>query len=254
MTLDEIKVKEGSDKRKNSYRDIPQYHAYLIELNDWASVEGIKKFCSEAFKEIHEREVSNLIIDIRNNPGGDNKSAETFIEFLTDKPYQLFEEVQAKLSRQFCSRYGAQVSDELTGSIFTKKVPLTQPGPNPLRFKGQTFVLIGIRSTSTTTAFAAAVKHFGIGKVVGQEPAEPLTVYGHAFDFTLPNSGLKAVSACGVYVCAGSKSDARGVLPDYEVKQKPEDTAKGVDTVLQFTLNFIKDPNSAGLAKQRVNQ
>jgi len=36
-----------------------------------------------------------------------------------------------------------------------------------------------------------------------------------------------------------------GIIPDYEVKQKPEDTAKGVDTVLQFTLNLIKDPNLA---------
>ena len=42
------------------------------------------------------------------------------------------------------------------------------------------------------------------------------------------------------------------LLSDYEVKQKPEDTAKGVDTALQFTLNLIKDPNS-GLTKQRAS-
>ena len=42
------------------------------------------------------------------------------------------------------------------------------------------------------------------------------------------------------FVFAGGKDDGRGVLPDYEVKQKPEDTAKGADTVLQFTLNLVK--------------
>ena len=41
------------------------------------------------------------------------------------------------------------------------------------------------------------------------------------------------------------------LLSDYEVKQKPDDTAKGIDTALQFTLNLIKDPNSIGLAKQK---
>ena len=47
----------------------------------------------------------------------------------------------------------------------------------------------------------------------------------------------------------GSKNDGRGVIPDYEVKQKPEDTAKGVDTVLQFTLNLIKESNSKAPGK-----
>ena len=55
-----------------------------------------------------------------------------------------------------------------------------------------------------------------------------------------PNFGLRAFSACQIYACLGSKNDGRGVIPDYEVKQKPEDTAKGVDTVLQFTLDLIR--------------
>ena len=250
VTLDEIKAKESSDKKKNSYRDIAQYNAFLIKLNDWVPVEEIKKFCSEAFKEIHEQKVSNLIIDIRNNPGGNSDCAEAFTEYLTEKPYRLFEEVKAKLSKQFCNRFGAKVSDEMMGTIFSKKVPLRQPKPNPLRFKGQTFLLIGVRSTSTSTAFAAAMKHFDIGILVGEEPAEPLTCYGNAFDYMLPNCGLKASSACQVYVFPGSKNDGRGVLPNYEVKQNPQDTTKGVDTVLEFTLNLIKEGGQFAQPKQ----
>ena len=67
--------------------------------------------------------------------------------------------------------------------------------------------------------------------------------YGEARSFKLPNSGLNAVIATKHFTQAGSKSGGHGVIPDYEVKQKPEDTAKGIDTVLQFTLNLIKDPN-----------
>jgi len=240
VTLNEIKAKKTSDKGKNSYREIQQCNAYLIEMNDWASVEETKKFCNKVFKEIQERKVSNLIIDIRNNPGGDSSCAEAFIEYLTENPYHLFDEAGAKLSKQFCNRYGAEVPTEMIGTVFKQKVPLIQPKANPLRFNGRTFLLIGVRSTSTSTAFAAAMKHFDMGILVGEEPAEPLTCYGSAFDYMLPNSGLKAFSACQVYIFPGCKNDGRGVIPDYEVKQKPQDTAKGVDTVLQFTLNLIK--------------
>ncbi|MFX0195885.1 MAG: hypothetical protein ACFFCW_07170, partial [Candidatus Hodarchaeota archaeon] len=59
--------------------------------------------------------------------------------------------------------------------------------------------------------------------------------------FILPNSQVEAGVASKLLICAGGKRDGRGVIPDYEVKQKPEDTAKGVDIVLQFTLNLIKN-------------
>ena len=58
--------------------------------------------------------------------------------------------------------------------------------------------------------------------------------------FILPNSQVEAGVASKLLICACGKPDGRGVIPDYEVKQKPEDTAKGIDTVLQFTLNLIE--------------
>ena len=51
---------------------------------------------------------------------------------------------------------------------------------------------------------------------------------------SIPVPSKLIFQACG-------KSDGRGVIPDYEVSQKPEDTAEGVDTVLQFTLELIKN-------------
>jgi len=253
MTLDEIRAREDPNEGKNSYRYLPQYDTFLIKLDDWSSEPDIKRFCEKTFEELKNRKASNLIIDICNNPGGNSSCAEVFIEYLTDKPYCLFEEVGAKLSKQFCSRSGTNVTPEMIGQNFSQKVPLKKPQSNSLRFQGHVYLLIGTRSTSTSTAFAASVKHFGLATIVGQETAEPLTTYGSAFDFQLPNSGLRAFSACQNYVFSGSKNDGRSIIPDYEVKQKPEDTAKGVDTVLQFTLDLIKKSGSETSSEQKAD-
>ncbi len=57
----------------------------------------------------------------------------------------------------------------------------------------------------------------------------------------LPNSGLKGQVSTAHFVTVGGMEDSGGVTPDYEIKQKPQDSAKGVDTVLQFTLDLIKE-------------
>ena len=68
----------------------------------------------------------------------------------------------------------------------------------------------------------------------------------------MPNTHLKLQVPRELIVLPGNKDDGHGVIPDYEVKQRPEDTAKNVDTVLQFTLNLIKDPNLASKEKQAI--
>jgi hypothetical protein len=39
---------------------------------------------------------------------------------------------------------------------------------------------------------------------------------------------------------AGNRSDGRGVLPDFEVRQTVDDIAQGRDVVMQFALDLIK--------------
>jgi hypothetical protein len=84
------------------------------------------------------------------------------------------------------------------------------------------------------------VKFFEIGILIGQETSGKKDHYGQVLPIQLPNSGLRGQVSTAHFLTVCSQNEGGGVKPDYEVRQKLQDTAKGVDTVLQFTLNLIK--------------
>ena len=223
MTFGQLKAKEDTNKGINSYRYRVEYDTFYLKLDDWACWSRIKEFtefCDEVFKEIQTKKASHLIIDLRNNPGGDFVNMEVFTMYLLNKPYQSFQGLN---------------------SLAVNKSHRFHDGSNPLRFDGSVYILVGENSTSASTIFPSIIKHSRIVTIIGQEPHEPLTLYGPATSFELPNTCLLATAPRDIIIVPGSKNDGRGVIPDYEVKQKSEDTAKGVDTALEFTLNLIKE-------------
>jgi len=227
----------------NTYRFIPESNAGLIVFNSFGELKEFRKFLKETFKQIKRQNVRNLIIDIRNNPGGNSQLGDEFLKYLTNKPFLQYEKMDTKISAQFREQHSwakRHYPRKKIGSIESLKGKLIKPRKNPLRFSGQIFILVGRKTASSAANFAQAVKHFEIGTLVGQETIDTPVNYGDCVPATMPNSGLKINIACKRFVCAGGKPDGRGVIPDYEVKQKPEDTAKGIDTVLQFTLDLIK--------------
>jgi hypothetical protein len=222
MTFGQLKAKEDTNKGINSYRYLPECDTFYIKLDDWACWSRIKEFtefCDGVFKEVQKKKGSNLIIDLRNNPGGDLLNTEVFTTYLIKNPNLSFE--------------GAI-------PLTVKKHHPFYRENNPLIFTGSVYLLIGEISTSASTVFAGIIKNHPSATIIGQEPIEPLTFYGGTTNFKLPNTGLLLSVPQNRFVVPGSKNDGRSIIPDYEVKQKPEDTAKGVDTVLQFTLDLIE--------------
>lgn len=226
-----------------TYRYIPKHNAGLIEFNLFHGRELFKGFLRDTFAKIQEQNITNLIIDIRKNPGGSSSLGDDLLEYLTDKPFLQFEKNEIKISTQLLETQQwikQEYPDAEIGSIISVKPRFILPGDNPLRFNGKVFVLIGPKTASSSVSFASTIKHFHIGTLIGQETIDTTVNYGDCVPGKMPNSGLDFSVAGKRFVEVGGKPDGRGVIPNYEVKQKPEDTAKGVDTALQFTLNLIK--------------
>lgn len=237
----------GAQKGQNHYKYLAEYNTALLEITSFGNDLGkFRKFLTESFRKIHDAQVTNLIVDIRENPGGSDMNADALLEYLTAEPYKQFEEARIRLCSQgekglepLRQQQPHLFKDKNNGDMITLEVPLKTPGRNHLRFRGQPFVLIGSGSFSTSVCFAGAIKRFGIGTLVGEETGDPTVLYGNVIHVKLPNSGLAVGVPSRFFVIAGGKPDGRGIIPDHEVKQKPEDIEQGVDTVLQFTLDLI---------------
>lgn len=241
---------------KFSYHRFPDYNAVLLKIKSFGGKlkqfdvfrHDFRRFLNDSFQKIRQQNISNLIIDVRENEGGTEPPVHMLMEYLTSEPYRLYEKAEIKISTQsraIIEPIRRQVPDKFAnkkeGDIVTLELLFRTPPANPFRFTGRVFVLTGSRTWSASTVFASAMKCFNVGTLVGEETPDPPTLYGSSVFSELPNSGLQFAVASKFLVAACGKPDGRGVIPDYEVKQKPEDTAKGVDTVLQFTLNLIKN-------------
>jgi len=253
-----------------SYHFFPEYDTCLMVVNSFGMPDEVgqytKKF-QETFKAIREKGVTHLVIDVRENRGGCGLTGDELLKYLTDKPFRQIERIDQRIVPAFfelCERYGLNINkimldeygidlaglkakgDYKPGAIVIGQVPFKNPHEPSDRFKGSIYLLIADPTFSSGSNFAAAVKSFTAATLVGQETSGKRDHYGQVVFIQLPNSRLNGQVSTAHFVTAGGAKDRGGVKPDYQVTQKPEDTEKGVDTVLEFTLNLIRNGKRAG--------
>ncbi len=243
-------------------RYVPEYKSAILDVRSFGGEEGkFAEHLRRCFQQIADYKANSLIVDIRQNRGGDPNNADRLIEYLTNQPYRQFAECRIKLSPQTEALLaplrrskaqlfeGKKIGDMVTLDITLDDQPTTNlrtPTDSPLRFKGSVIVLTDRGSCSTSTSFAACLKHFKMATLVGEETGDPTRCYDDSNMVELPNSGLALSIPSTIYVVVGDRNDGRGVIPDHTVKQRGSDTAKGVDTVMQFALNLAREASATG--------
>jgi DNA-directed RNA polymerase specialized sigma24 family protein len=202
-----------------SCRYYPESQAAIIRIESFALEHrpSLKRFLARKFAEIQRRQVTSLILDLRDNGGGASLPVRQLLGYLTDRKIVLQENQ---------SRWG-QI-------FFPSRVGRLHP------FEGRVFVLIGKRTASAAMGCAAAIRHNRLGTLVGEETTERMRFFGESRRFTLPHSRLTCVVASDRTVVVGGTEQQGGLKPAHEIKQQPEDTGRGVDTVLEFALKLTE--------------
>jgi C-terminal processing protease CtpA/Prc len=202
-----------------SCRYYAESQAALIRIESFALEHrpNFKRFLAQKFAVIQRRQVISLLLDLRDNGGGASLPVRELLGYLTDRDIVL-QENKSRLEQIF----------------FPSRVGGLRP------FEGRVFVLIGKRTASAAMGCAAAIRHHGLGTLVGEATTEHMRFFGESRRFTLPHSRLTCVVASDRTVVIGGTEQRGGLKPDHEIKQQPEDTASGVDTVLDFTLKLTE--------------
>ncbi|MGH1334970.1 MAG: S41 family peptidase [Aureispira sp.] len=205
----------------------------LLTYNRCENYKKFKRFLRKTFRKIQAQKINQLIIDIRENGGGNSSLNDLLLSYLTTRPYQQSSGRYWKVSQEAKALYSAnEIYQELFGAAFMKEyteaangtvIPslgeeLTHPVAPKHFFSGKHCFLIGPSTFSSANFLADAVKTYKISTLIGTATGEYTNDFGEQIYFTLPNSGCKVyVSSTYDIGANGDDSTLTPVEPDLVV-------------------------------------
>jgi hypothetical protein len=275
LTAIELKnLKSRSQNQEAKKRHEPyEYHQIdpttsLLKFRDFTIMDEAKYFgfLGSAFLQLRNSSIKNLIIDVRDNPGGGDDYGIEIIKYLYPLPFKAYSKFYYKKSkmmedfsdmflypedrsnpkmRKAANCMGDCQEAHDYGTYYECENKARDPKPDSIRFKGNVYVLSNYKVYSASNCFVGLIKDYRIGKIIGTETGQSMSNDGQQCWFFLPHMNVMAGGSTTLGIRpSGDPSTARGILPDYEVVQSEEDTKKGVDTVMEFTLKLIKTKQS----------
>ncbi|MFL9484259.1 S41 family peptidase [Chitinophagaceae bacterium LWZ2-11] len=183
--------------------------------------ENFKAFMALSFKELNEKNVSKLIVDIRDNKGGDDGNGALLYAYLTAEPFHYFE------SKASTTKKGE-----------SHELDLQQPQEN--NFTGKVEFLISGKTFSSAADFAAIARSNKRGIFIGEETGGGYygNTSGARATVILPNTHIRVNIPLDKYVNAviKTKYKDRGTIPDYIIVPDIKDILENRDTQLNYAL------------------
>lgn len=237
LTAQELREGGSAQSRENSFEILENGLGLLTFSNMPAPDSEFRSFLTDSFAAMRAAGAKDMIIDLRNNGGGDSRAGDVVMSYLTTDKLPSVAYVDVKVTDEIKRYYRTLLPDGFQWLPLHQAIPIlrqiqnTAPGesfrfhpdaarPKPRRktpkdaFVGNLYVLIGPRTYSSAVIFAAPLKHFGRATFVGKETGEPLIFYGENYYFDLPNTRLQAQVSHKTFALVGATSPGVGIRPD----------------------------------------
>lgn len=204
------------------------------------------RFIDSAFQQVRQSKTTQLIIDLRGNPGGDNSFSDHMLAYFAKEPFSFCSSFSVKTSaltksfwREVADTSMADLKKDILnkpdGTIFQAKIIKHQPVPDSLQYKGKVFVLIDRYSYSNAVTTAATIKDYKWGTLIGETTSDVPTTYAAIHQFKLPHTGMEVSYPKALIVRPNGDKSTHGLEPDVHM-----DTKSGIkDSVLEQTLFYL---------------
>lgn len=199
--------------------------------------ELFRKVIHRCFELIKESPVKNLVIDVRDNAGGNPEYARYLLSHLIDNKYVYIE------SYKTVQRLHWNDEERRTHTQWYPYCGIGTFSPEKNCYTGKLYVLMDGGSTSTAGDFAACLDYYNRATFIGEESgANRVISGGNVFgkDFELPNTKLRVrLSTIQGVNKSDIPNDGHGVIPDYVVVPTPEDYMNFRNPMLEKALELI---------------
>lgn len=214
------------------------------------------QFFKAAFEKLTAAGAQELIIDVRNNGGGNEEVFIPLLQHLLAAPFQVYRELSIKtleipLKEHFpydkpkkLEKAAKKAYAAVEGRFHDLKSPAVQmTAPALPQFKGKVFVLMNERSYSATGDFIGVLDQYDRATFVGVETGgNPYqNVAGERITLLLPNTKLRIGIPLLKYVINNDhKNEGRGMLPDLPIPQTVGEIIHFQDFQLEKLLQHIR--------------
>ncbi len=247
--------KRSRSERLNDLRSLKIDSLQAVMTINTFSKAHLNSFFKHSFRLLRRKKISNLVIDIRTNGGGDISRSALLTKFIRKAPFKVADSAYA-VSKNF-SPFSKYISNAFFNNIgmllFTRKHSdgkyhfgywerHTYKPKQKNNFSGKVFVLTNGLTFSASTLFCNAVKGQPNVTLVGEETGGGW--YGNSGilipDIKLPNTHLKVRLPFFRLVQFNHIAEkGRGVFPDVFVPPNWQDILNGVDTKLKVVQQLI---------------
>jgi hypothetical protein len=209
------------------------------------------------FTEVHNRIINRLIIDLRNNGGGNNVNVSELYSYFADKPFYHLRKTEVSTKPLSYRNHITNISeyDNLRARLErdSSYEIVHYPGRrlrDPVsvnRFNGKLILLVNGATISAASEFVALVRGNKQGMVIGEETGGCYygSTGGSYLSLELPNSRLRArIPTIRIFTAVpedfNQQPKGRGVIPDYPASNSITDILAGWDCILEKAWKILR--------------
>lgn len=221
MKRDEI----FSEKRELKFFE---QFAYLKPGNFGGNEQQYRRFIDSSFLEISRKNLPNLIIDLRNNLGGDDSFSDYLVSYIADRPFRWNAEFTLKTSAilkahvrehyDTTNHYWQSVLAHEDGSVYFYEFAEYEPQPKGKRYSGKVYALVNRQTHSQSAVTAAQIQDYGFASIAGEETGDFPSLYVSQYAYALPHTGIDVKVAKGYIIRVNGSKKPEGVIPDIHIK------------------------------------
>ena len=223
--------------RDFEYKQLEDRVGLLTVASFDIDIDWFEAFIDKTFAQIKQDNITHLIIDIRENTGGNTDTALYLASFFAKEDFRMISNMREKLNQD--NRGWFDYKGEVGEVKEYQWDEWESPTRSKKRFDGDVYLLISPVTYSAGIVFATTLQDFQMATLVGQETGGNANQTAQGNLFNLPHSKLRAYVTTRMLVRPSGSLDSGGVKPDISVALTQSSLKQGADPVIEKVLKTI---------------
>ncbi len=209
-----------------------------------------RAFVDSAMTVMQQHKTKNLVVDLRNNPGGHDTYSDYLVRYFATKPFRWSSSFRIRISKELQEQtrkrkdttdyYATTILGNPAGSTVAYVLPAQQPVALQRRFTGKVYALVNRQTYSMAVVAAALMQDYHFASIVGEETGDVPTLYASQFSYDLPRTGITVKVPKGYIIRPNSDETLKGLQPDIRIKDHLLDDR---DEILDGLLERLDKPS-----------